>query len=89
VQNGPHVLEELILRFSSLNRLLRSVVHVLLFTRILSSKGSLLPSDLDKAESYLVKVVQQRHFRLELELLNRKQLPPPKLRALAYFCMMD
>lgn len=79
------IYSDLIARISSWKRLLRIMVYVLRFCRILSVSPRISASDLDKAEECLVKVVQIQHFAAEINSLKNRGECSPGLRKLRPF----
>ncbi|KAJ8933083.1 hypothetical protein NQ314_014237 [Rhamnusium bicolor] len=55
------------------------------FARILLTKGTILLSDLEKAEIILLKLFQRKHSRFDISLLERNLLCSPYLRPLCPF----
>lgn len=71
--------------FSSFTKLLNSTVYVLRFTRILPLRDTISKSDLEKAESYLIRAVQQHHFSQEYSAIVQNKPIKSKLSKLNPF----
>lgn len=78
-------LYHLIEYFSSWSSLLRSTVYVLRFAKLLPNKNYITKSDLHKAEIYLIRTVQRRHFQDEFKLLGQNKSLKSYLRRLNPF----
>lgn len=76
---------QLILRHSSWEKLLRSMVYVLRFIKLLPLNREILASDLASAESALSRVVQDLHFREDIRQLKNGKTCSHPLRKLRPF----
>lgn len=69
-QEVPQPIQSLIDRISKYSILLRSLVLILRFCKLLNSRGCITVSDLDAAEIYLIRYVQSRYFAEEINALK-------------------
>lgn len=68
--NEVHPLENLMRNISSWSKLLRSMVYVLRFLRLLPKNENITANDLKKAELRLIRVVQWRHFANDIQIIK-------------------
>lgn len=73
------------LRFSSYNRLIRSIVFILRFMKKLSRNYLITASDFNYAELYLLRVLQKQVFSEEIEQLKSKGTCSSSIRKLNPF----
>ncbi|XP_044727788.1 uncharacterized protein LOC123291538 [Chrysoperla carnea] len=78
-------LYRLISNSSSWIRLVRSMVYVLRFSKLLPKRENISSSDLEQAEHKLLWLVQKKHFAKEIELLERGQECSFRVRSLRPF----
>lgn len=78
-------LYSLIEYFSSWSKLLHSTVYVLRFVRLLPIQDHISKLDLNKAERYLIRAVQKRHFNEEYKLLSTNRQVRSNIRRLNPF----
>lgn len=83
------VLDSLINRFSSWTKLLRVLVYVLRFCRILSSSGIICSSDIAEAEKRVVRHVQAQHFAEDISRLRKGKSCSKQVRKLTPFLRDD
>lgn len=83
--NFDDPLYQFILRFSSWHKLLRSMVYILRFSRVLSLGKDINFVDLNKAEFTLIRVVQGIYFRQDIQALQRGLECSSQLRKLRPF----
>lgn len=86
VENNPFV--TLMIRLSKWTKLVRSMIYVLRFVKLLPICESISVLDLEKAEFVLIKTVQHVHFKSEIVLL-KKGICPSTLRHLRPFLKDD
>lgn len=80
-----HAFELLIDRVSSYTKLLRIIVYILRFSKRLKSKGLVNPVDLDNAEMYLIRYVQNAHFANDISALKLNKSVTNKIAKLNPF----
>ncbi|KAJ8972503.1 hypothetical protein NQ317_017591, partial [Molorchus minor] len=80
-----HPLYNLILRCSSWVMILRTTVWVLRFLKLIPLRDFVSVSDLARAELTLIKLVQFKHFKSEIQLLKSGKDSSKKLRKLRPF----
>lgn len=85
VENDIHPLEYLIKRVSSWSKLLRVMVYVLRFLKLLQKTDFISANDLAMAESRLIKVVQWQHFASDIQAIKQGVDCSKKLRKLRPF----
>ncbi|XP_052746144.1 uncharacterized protein LOC128199674 [Bicyclus anynana] len=83
VQCEQSILYNLTQRFSSWNKLIRTVLYVYRFARLLPDTGEV--NKIFFVENALIKEIQRVHFADEITRLKNKQLPSKKLQKLSVF----
>ncbi|KAK9501316.1 hypothetical protein O3M35_012053 [Rhynocoris fuscipes] len=76
---------ELINRVSSYNKLLRTMVYVLRFFKLIPRSSTITASDLNTAEIKLIKVIQSLHFKEDIKLLAAGKSSTSKIRKQSIF----
>lgn len=70
---SQHPIQILAERVSSWSKLLRVVVFILRFSKHLHSRGSITVSDLNYAELYVIRYIQQKHFSQDIQSLKNNK----------------
>lgn len=78
VSENTHPVHNLAERVSSWSKLLKSLVYVFRFSKLLNSHGHVTVKDLDHAECYLIRYIQNKYFSHEIHAIKNNKIFPSR-----------
>ncbi|KAI5644919.1 putative peptidase (DUF1758) domain-containing protein [Phthorimaea operculella] len=69
-----HPIQKLAERVSTWTKLLRTLVYVLRFSKILKSRGPISVHDLETSETFVLRFVQNKHYSQEIDAIKNNKI---------------